>query len=160
MLVPGLLLDALRHGWKLELRQVPPSPDMARSPLQPILVRAVKEASADRMPPHIAFIADRFASSPNAEQLADIAKVIYFIYLSCSFSQSLGCLVDQVMVANVHACQAFQMSSTANVEQNLYCCPLDSHVCVNRLCQTRMKRDRLLPALPAKTLTGCTQARG
>ena len=78
MLVAGLLLDTLRHGWKLELRQVPPSPDMARSPLQPILVRAVKQASADRLPPHIAFVADRSASSPNAEQLADIAKVLHW----------------------------------------------------------------------------------
>ena len=42
----GALLAAFGGGWRVALQRVPPSPDMAASPLQPLLVTAVRVSGA------------------------------------------------------------------------------------------------------------------
>ena len=46
----GALLAAFGSGWRLALQRVPPSPDMAASPLQPLLVTAARVPGAAAEP--------------------------------------------------------------------------------------------------------------
>jgi len=68
-----LLLAHFKRGWSLEFVGVPPAPDMARSPLQPIFVRAQRVAEGTR-PTNYCSI-KRSPKAPNAEQLDDICQV-------------------------------------------------------------------------------------
>lgn len=73
-LPPGLLLDTFRAGWTIEISGVPPSPDMARSPLQPFFVRAVKAELAGAS--HgIRSLLKPSPKAPNSEQLAEACQV-------------------------------------------------------------------------------------
>lgn len=73
-LCAALLLEHFKQGWLVELHAVPPSPDMARSALQPYFVRAEKIAPG-QMPgrSNICSIA-RNPTAPNAEQLDEICQ--------------------------------------------------------------------------------------
>ncbi|CAL8464325.1 g3860 [Coccomyxa elongata] len=76
------LLSAFQSGWSIKLHQLPPSPDMAGSPLQPVLavVRRCHEQqdggleSFASLPVELDFAED--PSCCNAEQLHDIIQVV------------------------------------------------------------------------------------
>ena len=85
-LCAGKLLEWFSPGWAISLHVVPPTPDMAHSPLQPLLV-VVQRAHVDRgpgcAPVRLCFMPP--FTGPNAEQLTDVWKV--------PFSKALwGCL--------------------------------------------------------------------
>jgi hypothetical protein len=75
--VAGALLGAFKTQWAISLHRVPPSPDMAESPLQPVLAVVRRTSGADDRvlapPVQLTFATD--ASCPNAEQLQDIHEV-------------------------------------------------------------------------------------
>ena len=72
----GLLLRYFRVGWQLQLAQIPPSPDMARSELQPLFVSAIKlDAGGAGSPSHVLSSLRPAPTSPNAAQLADVLQV-------------------------------------------------------------------------------------
>lgn len=77
-----------RHGWAITLDRVLPSPDMAGSPLQPILATVKRPDEADLASAsaiHISFVAE--PACPNAEQLADISQVLFLPRLACETTQ-------------------------------------------------------------------------
>ena len=72
----GRLLAAFSGPWHVKLQRLPPTPDMAGSPLQPLLatVERADLAHADALvPTEVCFGED--SSAPNAEQLQDIRQV-------------------------------------------------------------------------------------
>ena len=72
----GKLLAAFRSGWRLRLQRVPPTPDMAASPLQPILATATRlDAAQQHQAPPVELGFGRDARAPNAEHLAGICGV-------------------------------------------------------------------------------------
>ena len=98
----GKLLVAFRSGWRLQLQRVPPTPDMAASPLQPVLATATRldPAQQHQAPPvELGFGPD--ASVPNAEHLADILKVCLHVtgqmVLLCSRP---WCMTEQGLYLN------------------------------------------------------------
>ena len=76
------LLNAFQSGWSIHLHRLPPSPDMAGSPLQPILAlvrRCNKQQdggpeSFASLPVELDFMED--PTCCNAEQLHDIIQVL------------------------------------------------------------------------------------
>jgi hypothetical protein len=79
--LPEKLLGAFQSGWSIKLQRVPPSPDMAMSPLQPVLAilqRCLQQqgdgaGSLGSAPVELGFGED--SACPNAEQILDIIKV-------------------------------------------------------------------------------------
>ncbi|KAK9806887.1 hypothetical protein WJX72_006435 [[Myrmecia] bisecta] len=69
------LVTSFTSGWRISMRQVPPSADMARSPLQPFFVVVQRAAGAADVPPVEASF-KAASSAPNAEQLTDALKVV------------------------------------------------------------------------------------
>lgn len=70
----GLLLEHFKRGWLIELHAVPPSPDMARSALQPIFVRAEKMMPGQKPSGSNICSIVRNNAAPNAEQLDEICQ--------------------------------------------------------------------------------------
>lgn len=82
LLLAEKLLTTFQSGWYIKLHRLPPSPDMAGSPLQPVLavVRRCLEQQ-DGRPESFASVPVEldFAEDPsccNAEQLHDIIQVL------------------------------------------------------------------------------------
>jgi hypothetical protein len=73
----GLLLGTLSAGWRVVVHKPPPPPDMARSPLQPLLVVAAREPGLVRSgaAPAVALRFTPAAGGPDADQLAGAAEV-------------------------------------------------------------------------------------
>jgi hypothetical protein len=73
----GLLLATLSRGWRVAIHKPPPPPDMARSPLQPLLMVAAREAGlvAGGAAPPVDLRFSPAAGGPDAEQLAGAREV-------------------------------------------------------------------------------------
>ena len=70
----GMLLTTLGRGWTTSIHKPSPPPDMARAPLQPLLVIARRCADISSVAPvHLAFTCS--PSGPDARQLADVLSV-------------------------------------------------------------------------------------
>jgi len=73
----GTLLSSLLAGWRIAIHKPPPPPDMARAPLQPLLVVAQRDpqlvAAGSAPPVELKFSAA--AGRPDTEQLADAVQV-------------------------------------------------------------------------------------
>ena len=86
----GLLLQHFKRGWLIELHAVPPSPDMARSALQPIFVRAEKMVPGQKPSRTNVCSIARNPTGPNAEHLDEI----------CQASNTGNCSCFQLQVFN------------------------------------------------------------
>lgn len=69
------MLSVFQSGWAISLDKVPPSPDMAGSPLQPVLA-TVKRTEQAELASSVQLSFGHDPASPNAEQLADICQVL------------------------------------------------------------------------------------
>ena len=78
MLSAGALLAAFGCGWRLSLQRVPPSPDMAASPLQPLLVTAVRAPGVAASSQDAADVGDGMARSGGAASAAAPAVELGF----------------------------------------------------------------------------------
>lgn len=73
-----LLLARLAVGWRIAVHKPPPPPDMARAPLQPLLLVATREPGlvASGAAPEVALRFSPAAGGPDAEQLAGAVQVV------------------------------------------------------------------------------------
>lgn len=70
----GTLLSALGEGWATAIHKPPPPPDMARAPLQPLLVVARRVPPPAPLPPvRLSFSAH--LDGPDSEQIRSVLRV-------------------------------------------------------------------------------------